>query len=138
MEKETDIVETFRFDFTYKERDAERLNSIFEKNGYPNLRVSLTDSYDGYWSVEDVQNNERIWTEYHSGFVTFFTEDKNLKIAFNHRINDNNRSFDTGTKIYFKEGIKALKNEETIEQLKRKIKFLEKENSELKKKLKGI
>lgn len=123
---ETKILETFRLDFTFLQRDIEALCKLFNKYGYPNLDVSTKDSYDGFWQVFNKRNNEIIWSGYHSGFVTFFEDEGIVKIAFDYKNNAKHPNLqDYKTFVYF-ENVKSITNEqETIESLKEKVRNLE-------------
>ena len=129
--EETSILETFRFDFTYRERDGERLNTLFAKYGYPNLKVDLTDAYDGYWRVYNTRNSNNVWEDYHSGFVTFFKDGKNIKIAFDHKNINNIKDFpdrEFRNSVYFEPNCKIteVKVSDTTA-LEERIKELESE-----------
>ena len=136
--EETAILETFRFDFTYKERDKEKLDKLFVKYGYPNLVVDLSDAYDGYWQVYNKRNGNLVWNDYHSGFVTFFKDNKDLKIAFNHKsVGMNTKpNFNFEDSVYFEKNlcitdysdnseVSILKSQ--VESLVDRVQFLEKE-----------
>lgn len=123
---ETKILETFRLDFTYLQRDADALCKLFNKYGYPNLDVSTRDSYEGFWQVFNKRNNETIWSGYHSGFITFFEDEGIVKIAFDYKNDVGHPNLqDYKTFVYF-ENVKSITNEqETIESLKEKVQNLE-------------
>lgn len=130
----TKILETFRFDFTYRERDMMMLNVLFTKYGYPNLTVDLSNDYDGYWSVRNSRNRENIWTDYHTGFVTFFVEDGITKIAFDHKVIADISKCDydlkKGTYVYF-ESVRSITSsvdkDAEISRLTEEINVLKKE-----------
>lgn len=137
---ETKILETFRFDFTYRYRDAERLNALFAKHGYPNLVVDLSNDYDGYWSVVNTRKRETIWNDYHTGFVTFYVENEIVKICFDHKANQNKmledgsmktlKKFEGYTHVYFEPVRKITQptdKEEEISKLKKEIYSLKEE-----------
>ena len=127
---ETKILETFRLDFTYLQRDADALCKLFNKYGYPNLVVSTEDSYEGLWRVYNKRNNTIIWSGYHSGFVTFFKEDDFIKIAFDYKGNPKIKDYTTC--VYF-EDVQSITDEpETVETLRKKILQLEAELAQTK------
>lgn len=127
---ETKILETFRLDFTYLQRDADALCKLFNKYGYPNLVVSTEDSYDGLWRVYNKRNNTIIWSGYHSGFVTFFKEDDFIKIAFDYKGNPKIKDYTTF--VYFEDAQSITDEPETVEALRKKVLQLEAELAQTK------
>lgn len=128
--EETKILETFRLDFTYLQRDADALCKLFKKYGYPNLGISTKDSYEGLWQVYNKRNNETIWSGYHSGFVTFFKANDTIKIAFDCKGNVLVKDYNTF--IYF-EDVQSITDEpETVEILRKRVLQLETELAQTK------
>jgi hypothetical protein len=90
------IIEIFRFDFLEKEKSEKRLNELFVKYGFPNLRVTLQNAYDGLWGVINQRDGRILYEMFHSGFVAFFEENNLVKVAFTNEIH-----FDEKNSIIF-------------------------------------
>lgn len=76
------IIEIFRFDFSEKEESEKKLNELFAKYGFPNLRVTLQNAYDGLWGVINQREGRTLFEAFHSAFVIFFEEHELIKVAF--------------------------------------------------------
>lgn len=130
MKENTTILDTFRFDFTYHDRDAKKLEELFAMYGYPNLKVDLSDCYEGFWKVFNSRNFERVWEGYHSGFVTFYkTADGLIKIEFNQKAPQADENKNSTT--YFENNVKLPNVPDSLDLIKslnEKIKILEEEN----------
>jgi len=137
LANETEILETFRFDFTYLDRDTKSLCDLFDKYGYPNLCIDTQDSYDGFWKVYNKRTGETIWSGYHSGFITFFIENGLVKIAFDYKTGVENHPFlNSKTFVYF-ENVQKIKTQKDkkLESLEAEVMWLKSELAKYKRKV---
>lgn len=89
------MIDIFNFVFNKSklEETAHELDEFFKKNNYPNLYVSLVDSYDGFWKVKNKRTGEDIFSCYNNGAVVAYYDNRTCmtKLAFYNKIIKDNK-----------------------------------------------